>query len=134
MNSILPDSRLKEKKGSIRVDWQTRNVYTGQLETIRLSLEPIYCISCGKSAGMVPEDIISWCSWLCDKCSDQWGNQASLHKCPDSVFWQRVKEEMLERYGRELTQAELNYLADQNKLSIGLQLLERESPYKQMVS
>ncbi len=125
MVDTLPDSRLRDPKATVMVDWPD-----GNGGSVRLELEPIYCFNCGKPNGYVPRAIMSFVSWLCEGCSETWGKTANLHQRPDQEFWDKVGEEMLTRYGRALTQEELWRLAHHGSLSPGLQLLERESPYK----
>jgi hypothetical protein len=126
-NDILPDSRLKSTIGDIMADWRD-----GDGNVTRLCLQPIYCFNCGKHNGYVPRDIMSFVSWLCEACSATWGDRASLHQSSDREFWLKVAEEMSLKYGRALTQQELWQLAEQDKLSAGLQLLMRESPFRNM--
>jgi hypothetical protein len=99
-------------------------------KTIRVELEPIFCFNCGKSNGYVPRDIMSFVSWLCEACSETWGVVANDYMSSDETFWRDVQEEMLARFGRVLTQAELDGLAEQDRLGPALKKLERESPYK----
>ncbi len=122
--NVLPDSRLKDAKGTVMVDWPTA---TGK---IRLELEPIFCFNCGTPAGYVPKGIMSFVSWLCQPCSEEWGATASLHSSPDQEFWDAVGAEMVARFGKALTQDELWVLAEQGRLGRNLELLARESPYK----
>jgi hypothetical protein len=125
---VLPDSRLKDRRETVVADWK---VCAGlETKTIRMELEPIFCFNCGKPNGYVPVDIMSFVSWLCEACSEAWGNEASLHTHSDQAFWDKVGEEMLTKFGRSLTQAELWQLAQQGRLGRGLELLERESPYR----
>lgn len=127
--NILPDSRLREKKGTVLVDWPLREA-DGTMTTVRLELEPIFCLSCGKSAGFVPSETVSFCSWLCEECSRKWGADASLHTHSDADFWAAVAAEMMARWGRVLTQEELEVMAARGSLGRNLELLERESPYR----
>jgi hypothetical protein len=125
---ILPDSRLKDPKGTVMADWPITDEF-GHTRTLRIQLEPIFCFNCCKPNGYVPREVMSFVSWMCEPCSEKWGEKASMHKCSDAVFWEKVREGMLEKYGRALTQAELETLAAQDKLG-QLKLLERESPYR----
>jgi hypothetical protein len=97
--------------------------------SIRLELEPIYCFNCGKPNGYVPVGLMSFVSWLCVDCSITWGQNAKAHKHADQDFWDKLYECMMTKYGRALTQEEINRLAEGNNLG-QLALLERESPYK----
>jgi hypothetical protein len=129
--NVLPDSRLKDPKETVKADWSWRNPATGLVETIRLELEPIYCFNCGKPNGHTPRGLMSYVSWMCEACAETWGGEAKLHNCADADFWAKVKEACLEIYGRELTQADLERLAAEGRLG-QLELLERESPYRRM--
>ena len=127
MVDVLPDSRLKSKKGAVIADW----TFNGK--TIRLELEPIFCFNCGKANGYVPAETMSFVSWLCNECSMKWGKEASLHTHADEEFWKAVHYEMVKRWGRGLTQEELYRMAEQDQLGTSLKLLEKESPYKGVV-
>lgn len=123
--NILPDSRLQGSIGNVMADWPD-----GNGGTTRLELQPIYCFNCGRPNGYVPVGIMSFVSWLCTPCAEKWGHDASLHTCPDQEFWDKVHEEMMARFGRALTERELSALAEHGKLGRGLELLDRESPYR----
>jgi hypothetical protein len=101
----------------------------GVLRVIRLELEPIFCVNCGKPNGFVPRGIMSFVSWLCLPCSETWGETASLWESSDREFWRKVAYEMVRKYGRGLTQEELFRLGEQGRLG-SLALLARESPFK----
>lgn len=128
--SILPDSRLKDSnKGSVIGEW-----IDAFGNKIKIEFVQIYCFSCGKKQGLVPMDAISYVSWLCHPCSIKYGKEASLHNCPDSIFWEHVKEEMINRFGRELTQEEILIETQNYNLGRNLELLEKESPYRNMIN
>ena len=125
---VLPDSRLSSARETVMADWPVEGP-DGTTRTIRLELEPIFCINCGKPNGYVPVGIMSWVSFLCVPCSGTWGEAASALYSPDQEFWDAVGAEMVARFGRALTQAELERLAHRGELGRNLELLERESPY-----
>jgi hypothetical protein len=50
--------------------------------------------------------------WLCNDCFKKYGELAGTMVVPDQVWWQRIKEESLEAYGRELSHEELQAVAD----------------------
>jgi hypothetical protein len=112
------------------VDWNFRDPLTSRMRTVRLELEPIFCFNCGAPNGYVPRGIMSFVSWLCEKCSLTWGELASLHKHADQDFWDKVTFELNSRFGRSLTQQEISMLAERGKLGSALEKLEKESPYK----
>lgn len=90
---ILPDTRLREPK---------KVVFANGMNWV-----PIFCASCGADGGLVPEENCSFAFYLCQPCADKFGNIEGTYIEPDAVFWQRVHDEMIEKYGRVLTSAEL---------------------------
>ena len=56
---------------------------------------PIYCGSCGKEGGRVPEENCTWAFWLCAICEVKYGDVAGVMMVPDSVYWERLKQEQL---------------------------------------
>lgn len=68
--------------------------------------QPLYCANCGKHCGRVPEDS-GHAFYLCDPCFRVHGTVAGTMVVPDEVFWATVREAQLEKYGRELTTAEM---------------------------
>ena len=123
--NILPDSRLKETKAVVLADWPMPDG-----TAVRMQMEPIYCVNCGRPNGYVPAGVVSWVSWLCLPCAETWGEHANNWRHPDESFWEAVGAEMIERFGRHLTGDEIEIAADQGMLGRALELLERESPYK----
>ena len=86
-----------------------------------MSFVPIFCANCGASGGFVPEENMTFAFYLCNEqqngCFEKYGIPAHALAIPDQVFWQKVKEAQLEKYGRELTSKEvIQYLADPNSL------------------
>jgi hypothetical protein len=45
--------------------------------------------------------------YLCVPCSEKYGQIPNTMMVPDEVFWQKVKEAQIEKYGRELTPNEI---------------------------
>lgn len=97
---ILPDSRARESKGVVRGDG---------VNWVR-----VYCANCGKFYGRVPEQTCTFTCWLCDPCSDKWGEQFGVLTSPDEAFWKHVESIMLEEYGRILSKEEIQMLAEQS--------------------
>lgn len=95
--NILPDSRLKHP---VRVQRLENNL--GSLNWV-----PIFCANCGADGGMVPEDNMSFAFYLCNSCAEKWVPLTNTYMEPDAVFWQKVREAQLEKYGRELAPSEL---------------------------
>lgn len=94
--NILPDSRLRIPKNVVRGKWG-------------LNWAPIFCASCGKDGGLVPEDHLNcnFVCYLCDPCAEKMGDFTGLYVEPDAVFWEKVKQAQLEKEKRELTGAEV---------------------------
>lgn len=129
--NVLPDSRLKDAKETVMGDWELPDPITGLMKKVRLEFEPIFCINCGKPNGYVPMHIgMATVTWFCKPCSEKWGMMANDWMLADQVFWQIVAGEMLDRFGRALTQDEINVLAEQGRLGTALEKLDRESPYR----
>jgi hypothetical protein len=117
---ILPDSRLKDSKGAIRMQFATWGF---------LNMVPLFCANCGKLGAYVPEENCTFAIWLCDSpCAEQWGPQYGLGAMPDEVFWQKVQQEQMERYGRFLTTAEMQTLGEASCNPIATLL--KESPIR----
>lgn len=67
----------------------------------------IACASCGCDGGMIPEDTKDFAYFLCDVCSLKYSPDIAEYAVPDDVFFERVKQTQLEKYGRELTAEEI---------------------------
>lgn len=68
---------------------------------------PIYCANCGADGGYVPEENMTFAFYLCNLCADKWGNIANTYSEPDEVFFARVRDAQLEKYGQLLGPEEL---------------------------
>jgi hypothetical protein len=90
---ILPDSRPKVQKNVVRL---------GNLDWV-----PIYCANCGCDGGLVPAEHCNFAFYLCVPCADKWEPLAGTFMVPDEVFWQKVHDEQMEKYGRILSPDEL---------------------------
>ena len=94
MTYVLPDSRTRDRRGIIHKDG--------------VNYVPVYCVNCGKSAGMVPEKLITHVTALCDDgCAGKYGDLASTYKDPDAVFRENLGE-ALSPLGRQVTPEELD--------------------------
>ena len=120
----LPSSRLKSKIGTVMADWHHTDG-----TVIRLELEPLFCVNCGKPGPYIPSTVVS-ATWLCLPCSQKHGEAAAGLFFPEEQFWMDVAHEMERRFGKALTQEEIALLADQGHLGKELDLLIRESPLK----
>ena len=115
---VPPDSRLRDRaKGVVRGFFP--------LLGTQINWVPIFCASCSKPNGYVPEENITFAFWLCNVCSERYGDQAGLMKIPDEIFWQQVREEQLEKYGRLLTPIELQAASESSCTSLGKLLREK---------
>lgn len=90
---ILPDSRPKEPKG---------RVFQGAVSWI-----PIFCANCGADGGLVPEENCNFAFYLCNQCAETHGQVPGHMMMPDQVFWERIKQEELDSFGRFLDEIEL---------------------------
>lgn len=90
---ILPDSRLARPIGAKNINstWWI----------------PIACANCGASGGFVPEENMTFAFYLCNSCAEKWGPIANTYVEPDELFFRRVTEAQLEKYGRLLGHEEL---------------------------
>lgn len=121
---ILPDSRLvNETLGSQMVDWE----FGGK--TVRIEVVPIFCANCGKAYGFVPKENTAFVCWMCRPCYERLGVVQGTYATPDEEFCKNVENEMLDRFGRALTDAELFALSEKNELGTALEKLAKESPY-----
>jgi len=94
---IFPDSRLKTP---MRVQRLNNNL--GSLNWV-----PIFCANCGADGGLVPEENMSFAFYLCNPCAEKWSPLTNTYVEADAVFWAKVRDAQLEKYGRELTPNEL---------------------------
>jgi hypothetical protein len=94
---LLPSSRLRNP---VRVQRLENNL--GSLNWV-----PIFCANCGADGGMVPEENMSFAFYLCNPWAEKWAPLTNTYMEPDAVFWQKVREAQLEKYGRELAPSEL---------------------------
>jgi hypothetical protein len=98
--NILPDSRLQNPTRVMR------NVASTRFRVPR-NWVPIFCANCGCDGGYVPEENCNFAFYLCMPCAERLGPISNTYIEPDAVFWEKVKQEQLERYRRELTAQEL---------------------------
>lgn len=124
MADVLPDSRLREKLGTVMADWPMPDG-----STVRIEVEPIFCTNCGKLYGYVPKENTTFAFWLCQPCFDRHGPPPGTVVSSDDAFRQKLVEEMLDKFGRPLTAEELGRLQDENRLG-SIELLLRESPWR----
>jgi hypothetical protein len=97
-NEILPDSRLKDNRGTVRLPFANR---------MPMNWVPIFCANCGAPGGWVPEDTTTFAFYLCNPCAEKWSPLAGTMAVPDEVFWQKVRDAEMEQYGRVLSTPEV---------------------------
>jgi hypothetical protein len=118
---ILPDSRARTNRGSVRLNG--------------VNYIPIYCANCGKRYGMVPEQFITHVTALCDKgCSGQYGALAHHYVDADAAFRADAAEEVAavtKRLGRSVTHAELDEMAETHRTLSALARDWRERALKE---
>jgi hypothetical protein len=110
--NILPDSRTKVAKGRVCIKGTT--------------FVPIFCANCGAPGGGVPEEHMTFAMYLCTPCCEKWGHVAGLMAVPEEIFWEKVKQAQIEKYGRALTPEEITRELDDE--SSMLSKLAREAP------
>jgi hypothetical protein len=90
---LLPDCRTKVQKTVVRL---------GELNWV-----PIYCANCGCDGGLVPAEQCDFAFYLCIPCSETIGPIVGTYMEPDAVFWEKVAQEQIAKYGRMLRHDEL---------------------------
>lgn len=63
----------------------------------------IFCANCGKDGGRVLENDYDFAFYLCDPCAETHGAISGTVMVPDEVFWQKIVDAQVEKYGRILT-------------------------------
>lgn len=101
MEEILPDSRLK-----------TIHTPKGMVQGPGGMWVPVFCANCGVSGGLCPEENMTFMFYLCNDCVWKYGEIAGVMMVPDEVFWEKVKQEQLDKYGRLLSDAELRQVLE----------------------
>jgi hypothetical protein len=110
--NILPDSRARVVRNRVNVHG-----------TIYI---PIFCANCGADGGGVPEEHMTYAFYLCTPCCEKWGHIAGTYVEPDAVFHEKVRQAQLEKYGRQLDEAEIMQALEDE--SGPLAKLAREAP------
>jgi hypothetical protein len=103
---ILPESRATVARNVTRTPYG--------------DYEPAHCANCGIPWGIAPVKgtpaAAHFLFVLCERCAETYGNIAHTYVEPDAVFYARLRDEMLERFGRELTAEELAIELESGKL------------------
>lgn len=98
MPDILPDCRTRHTRGIAR---GTLGVW-----------EPVFCANCGTSGGLVPTETVTFLFYLCNVCAATHGQIAGTMLMPDEVFFAKVAEAQLDRYGRYLALEEWDAISE----------------------
>lgn len=100
-SNVLPNSRMRNPTQVTKSTWGP----------YRLNMVPIFCANCGADGGAVPEESSDFAFYLCDErannCAAKWAPLTNTYMIPDEVFWKKVKEAQIEKYGRELEAFEI---------------------------
>ena len=126
--NILPSSLMKNPTGVVRHKFSI-----GAFEFSK-NFAPLYCGCCGKDSGtFVQLDDLgpNFAFYQCQACLDKYGSIDGTYAIPDEVFWQRVKEAQLEKYGRELTPAEITEALKDEHHPLSLLAKDRKSFHKE---
>jgi hypothetical protein len=103
MMDLLPDSRLKAPKNiqfHLGMNWV-----------------PIFCANCGADGGFVPAENMTFVCYLCQPCANKLPPIEGTYVMPDEVFFQKVRDAQMEKYGRLLTAEEIAIeLQDSNSI------------------
>jgi hypothetical protein len=114
---ILPDSRLSvisTPKGTVRGHG--------------LNWEPIFCANCGCPGGFCPEENMDFMFYLCDRCVYKYGKIAGTMLVPDEVFYEKVRQEQLASYGRELSPDEVLKVLEEDASPLSKLVKSRHHP------
>lgn len=121
---ILPDSRMKNPLGVIRGQWGPA------WNRISINYVQTYCGNCGVKGPLTPEENMTFFSYLCEPCLERLGPIVNTCIVPDQVFFQKVKEAQIEKYGRELSPAEIAGALDDATSIMSKLARERERQIK----
>lgn len=105
---IAPDSRLTTIA-------TPKGAYMGEMGW----MVPFFCASCHRHCGDCPAENMTFICYLCNQCEPKYGPILGTMSVPDQVWWRAIKEESLEKFGRELTREELDVIvaADSSPLA-----------------
>jgi hypothetical protein len=79
----------------------------------------LFCANCGADGGRVKETDLpqQFAFYLCDPCAEKLGPITGCYMEPDSVFWKKVNDAMVEKFGRILEVPEIiEALKDENHI------------------
>jgi hypothetical protein len=115
---VLPDSRVRHvatPRGAINVGIDGWEV-------------PVYCANCGKLCASCPAENMTFMFYLCTPCFETHGAIAGTMAVPDEVWWQKIHEESLETYGRDLSNDELVAIVAADTSPLATLIKEGPSP------
>lgn len=97
MPDVLPDCRARNPRAVVMVNFGL----------FQANAVPVFCANnCGAFGGFVPCENMTHAFYLCNPCAEKYGAVAGCMMLPDEVFWERVKQESIARYGHELNAVE----------------------------
>lgn len=74
---------------------------------------PCYCANCGVHAGDVLDvESQTFIFVLCDPCGEKYGEEADKMLTPQGAFFAEASQEMHEKFGRDLTEPEIQKVVD----------------------
>lgn len=90
---------------------------------------PIYCASCHREGGKVPEENMTFAFWICQDCEPKYGQLTAMMMVPDAVFWETVKQEQL-HHGKQrlLTAGEMQQTLEAETSPLSTLLKQGRSP------
>ena len=94
MTDILPDCRAMNPAKVVRMGG--------------LNWTPIFCANCGKDGGLIPAENYDFSFYICAPCSEKYPVIEGTYVEPDHVFWEKVAQTQMEKYGRMLEPHELD--------------------------
>lgn len=84
-----------------------RNADKGLVWDAKLGwLKPVFCHNCGIHSGYTPEKH-KFLFYICDECEQKYGTATTTMQIPETVNWENLKQEMLAKKGRMMTNEEL---------------------------
>lgn len=102
---VLPNCILKNEKADPKLS-------ANGIEYLYL-----FCANCGKDGGRVRKADVprNFAFYQCDDCATKYGQLTNTYVEPDAVFWARMHQEQIEKYGHILDEFELaEALKDEN--------------------
>jgi hypothetical protein len=73
---------------------------------------PVFCANCGAEGGLVPSEGMTFLFYLCNTCAETYGQLAGTMLMPDELYYERLAQEQLARYGRYLTPREWGQISE----------------------